>query len=79
MAQVVEHLPSKHKALSSNPSTTPVKKKKPETTTKTTDLCLKELFYKERLSIKHRHRLETTEKAIFKLSLDVTKKEIEVS
>jgi hypothetical protein len=26
MAQVVEHLPSKHKALSSNPSTTPPKK-----------------------------------------------------
>jgi hypothetical protein len=33
----------------------------------------------ERLSIKHRHRLEITEKAIFKLSLDVTKQEIEVS
>jgi hypothetical protein len=30
MAQVVEHLPSKHKALSSNTSTMPVKKKNPK-------------------------------------------------
>jgi hypothetical protein len=30
VAQVLEHLPSKHKALSSSPSTTPLKKKCPQ-------------------------------------------------
>jgi hypothetical protein len=34
MAQVIEHLPSKHKALSSNPSTTPPEKKKTQNNNK---------------------------------------------